>query len=162
MEMKCVVVTPERTALEQSASLISVPLYDGAYGIALNHTPVVGRLGAGELRLKSADKTDVYYVSGGFVEVMDNVVSLLTSRAIPIAEITLQRAEMALVEAKAKPHSTPEETALRDAAINEARAMLRIAKKISFLLKFCRKSEKKRSVLLFFVYGRCVFRKRGR
>ena len=129
MELKCVVVTPERTVLEQEATMINLPLYDGAYGVALNHTPVVGRLGAGELRLTKDGKADSYYVSGGFAEVNDNVVSLLTSRAIPLDQITVERADAAMAEAQAKPGKTPEEAAIRDAAIAEARVMQRLAKK---------------------------------
>lgn len=127
MEIKCIVVTPEKVVLEKSASYVSLPLYDGEYGIAFNHTPVIGRLGAGELRIKMGDVTESYYVSGGFVEVLNNSVTLMTSRAAPIAQITKEVADKAFAEASAKPSSTIEETELRNAALQAARAMQRIA-----------------------------------
>ncbi|MDO4582830.1 MAG: ATP synthase F1 subunit epsilon [Planctomycetia bacterium] len=129
MELKCIVVTPERTVLEQSAMFVALPLYDGEYGIALSHTPMIGRLGSGELRIQKDGQIDRYYVSGGFVEVLNNTVSLLTDRATPMAQITLEKAEAAMEAAKAKPFTTPEETKIRNAAMQEARVMQRFAKK---------------------------------
>lgn len=129
MEIKCVVVTPEKVVLDRNAEFVALPLYDGDYGIAFNHTPVVGRLGAGELRIKNGENTDSYYVSGGFVEVLNNTVTLMTSRAVPVAQITKAVAEKAFADASAKPASTPEESELRNAALHDARVMLRIANK---------------------------------
>lgn len=127
MEIKCVVVTPEKVVLEKDAEFVALPLYDGEYGIAFNHTPVIGRLGAGELRIRKDGKVDSYYVAGGFVEALNNNVTLMTSRAVPVDQITKEAAEKALAEASEKPSSTPEETELRDQAIMAARAMMRIA-----------------------------------
>ena len=86
MEIKCVVVTPEKVVLEKDAEFVALPLYDGEYGIAFNHTPVIGRLGAGELRIRKDGNVDSYYVAGGFVEVLNNNVTLMTSRAVPVAQ----------------------------------------------------------------------------
>ncbi len=129
MEIKCIVVTPEKVVLEKSAEFVSLPLYDGDYGIAFNHTPVIGRLGAGELRIRNGENTDSYFVSSGFVEVLNNSVTLMTSRAVPVAQITKETAEQAFAEASAKPASTAEEVELRNAALQSARAMLRIVNK---------------------------------
>jgi len=68
--MKCVAITPEKTVFDQEVKFVVVPLYDGEYGVGANHSPVVGRLGVGELRLTLADKSmEHWYVEGGFVEV---------------------------------------------------------------------------------------------
>ena len=48
--MKCIVVTPEKTLVDEDAKFIVAPLYDGEYGIDSDHAPVVGRLGVGEMR----------------------------------------------------------------------------------------------------------------
>ena len=47
-QLNCVVVTPEETALEQTASFIVLPLFDGEIGIGPGHSPLIGRLGFGE------------------------------------------------------------------------------------------------------------------
>ena len=48
--MKCVAVTPEKTVFDLEVDFVVVPLYDGEYGVGVDHSPVVGRIGAGELR----------------------------------------------------------------------------------------------------------------
>ena len=47
------------------------------------HSPLIGRLGYGEMRIRRGSDTERFYVDGGFVQVADNVVSVLTNRAVP-------------------------------------------------------------------------------
>ena len=49
--LQCVVVTPETTVLDTPADFVAMPLYDGQCGIGANHSPLIGRLGYGELRI---------------------------------------------------------------------------------------------------------------
>ena len=51
--VRCVVVTPEKAVLDETAELVIVPMFDGEFGVLPGCAPVIGRLGAGELRLKS-------------------------------------------------------------------------------------------------------------
>ena len=64
--MQCSVVTPEATVLETSAKFVALPLSDGEMGIAPAHSPFIGRLGYGELRVEGSGPTKRYYVDGGF------------------------------------------------------------------------------------------------
>ena len=91
--IKCVVVTPEATSIEQDADYIVVPLFDGEKGIAAGHSPMIGRLGYGELRLKSGGSVERFYVDGGFVQVESNVVSVMTGRLIPAGDLDAAVAE---------------------------------------------------------------------
>jgi F-type H+-transporting ATPase subunit epsilon len=127
--MKCVVVTPEHTALEEETDFVALPLYDGEIGIAPNHSPLIGRLGYGEMRLRLKDKTARYYIDGGFVQVADNVVSVLTNRAVAAGRIDAAAAESQLAEASKKPVSTQELQDLRDRAVAQARAQVRVARR---------------------------------
>ena len=86
-ELTCLVVTPEQTALEQTTDFVALPLFDGEIGISPGHSPMIGRLGFGELRINVDNKPQRFYVDGGFVQVADNVVSVLTNRAVPAAEL---------------------------------------------------------------------------
>ena len=63
-DLTCTVVTPEQTALETKADFVALPLFDGEIGILANHSPLIGRLGFGEMRIKSGGQTAVYYVDG--------------------------------------------------------------------------------------------------
>ena len=125
--LTCMVVTPEATALEEAAEFVAVPLYDGELGIMPGRAPLIGRLGFGELRLRSGAKTVRYYIDGGFVQVADNVVSILTNRVVPADRVNVQAASEQLEAAIEKHAPTDEAQAARDRMIGQARAQIRVA-----------------------------------
>jgi F-type H+-transporting ATPase subunit epsilon len=125
--MQCIVVTPERTLYDQPAEFVALSLFDGEIGIAPGHTPMIGRLGCGEMRIRAEGRTDRYYVEGGFVEVLGDVVSVLTPRAVPAAEIDEEVAREQLESAQSRTATTPEALAVRQRAVEQSRAQLRVA-----------------------------------
>jgi F-type H+-transporting ATPase subunit epsilon len=126
--LQCIVVTPERTLYDQPAEFVALTLYDGEIGVAQGHTPMIGRLGYGEMRIRrDGEQTDRYYIEGGFVEVLDDVVSVLTQRAIPASEIDTAVAREHLHAAQSRRAATPEAAAVRDRAVAQSRAQLRVA-----------------------------------
>jgi F-type H+-transporting ATPase subunit epsilon len=127
--LTCTVVTPEQTALETKAEFVALPLFDGEIGIAANHSPLIGRLGYGEMRIKSGGQTLVYYVDGGFVQVADNVVAVLTNRAIPAKNLDPTAANAQLQSALERPANTPELAEIRSRQIAQARGQLRTARR---------------------------------
>lgn len=126
-ELQCIVVTPETTVLEMAADFVALPLYDGEIGVAADHSPMIGRLGNGEMRIREGDRTLRYYVEGGFVEVINNVISVLTARALPADSIDGEVAREQLEAAQSRPARTPELMALRERTVSQARAQMRIA-----------------------------------
>src|SRR5688572_16940928 len=128
-ELTCTVVTPEQTALETKADFVALPLFDGEIGIAANHSPLIGRLGYGEMRIRSGGQTTAYYVDGGFVQVAGNVVAVLTNRAVPARSLDPVAAEAQLQAAVQRPGNTPELLEIRDRQIAQARAQLRTARR---------------------------------
>ena len=127
--LTCTVVTPEQTALETKADFVALPLFDGEIGIAANHSPLIGRLGYGEMRIKTGGQTLTYYVDGGFVQVADNVVAVLTNRALPAARLDPAAAEAHLQAALSRPANTPALMEIRDRQIAQARAQIRTARR---------------------------------
>lgn len=75
------VVSPERTLYEGEAESIVAPAFDGQVGILTNHAPMLTLLGTGELRLSAGGGERKFTVSGGFLEVADNRVRVVTERA---------------------------------------------------------------------------------
>ena len=51
--LQCLVVTPERTLFDELVDFVALPLYDGELGVLPVRTPLIGRLGYGELRTKT-------------------------------------------------------------------------------------------------------------
>ncbi|MBN1912496.1 MAG: ATP synthase F1 subunit epsilon [Pirellulales bacterium] len=127
--LQCIVVTPETTLRDTPAEFVALTLYDGEVGIAPGHTPLIGRLGAGEMRITQDGKTERYYVESGFVEVLNNTVSVLTSRAVPADRIDEAAAVEQLDTARSRPANTPELMAIRDRSVAQGRAQLRVARR---------------------------------
>ena len=123
-KLRLIVVTPERTLLDEPVAALRFPLYDGDIGILPGRIPLIGRLGTGELRITTASGKSNYFIDGGFVQVVGPTVTLLTNSAIPDSEITVADAEKKLNDALAIVAKTDEESAAKFAAQQRARKML--------------------------------------
>lgn len=128
-EIRCVVVTPERALLDEAVDFVAIPMYDGELGVLPGRTPLIGKLGSGELRTEKDGKVKRYFVDGGFVQVRDNVVTLLTSKAQPASELQEAAAEELLRSAQ-KVAATPEEQESQLQTQQKARKQLRIIGKL--------------------------------
>ncbi|MCA9192481.1 MAG: ATP synthase F1 subunit epsilon [Planctomycetales bacterium] len=126
-DIQCVVVTPEKTEIDVLVSSVTVPLFDGEMGILKGHSPLVGRLGYGVLRMVVDGAPERYFVEGGFVQVANNVVSVLTDKVVPMSEVTSAIASAALEAALSLPAEAPDQIAARQKACQRARAMQRCA-----------------------------------
>lgn len=128
-KIHCVLVTPEKTTFDSSADFVVVPMVDGEAGIGADHAPMIGRLGCGEVRIKTAGKGERFYVDGGFVQVDQNEVSVITGNAMLASDIKVAEVEAALKAAQSsKPDSTEEKMA-KDRTITQSKAMLKVAAK---------------------------------
>jgi F-type H+-transporting ATPase subunit epsilon len=125
----CVVVTPERAVLDEPAEFVALPRYDGELGVLPGRSPLIGRLGAGELRLQQRGAVRRFFVDGGFAQVRSDVVTVLTSRAMPAEEIDPQAAAQELTAARATMPKSPDEQEARRKAELRARAMLHVAQR---------------------------------
>ena len=125
--LRIMVVTPERSALDEHADSITLPMFDGERGVFASHAAFVGQLGPGELRIRTGTETKRYFIDGGFVQVARNVVNVLTPRAVPAADVTAAKAEQARTEAEALPSTNNAERETRSRAIARAQGMARVA-----------------------------------
>jgi F-type H+-transporting ATPase subunit epsilon len=125
--LKCVVVTPEKAMLDEPADFVVVPMFDGELGIALDRQPLIGRLGFGELRITQGNVVEHFYIDGGFVQVRDNIVTVLTSKAVAAKDINVSAAQGLLKVEKFETTSAGAETQNKNQ--ERARAQLRIARK---------------------------------
>ena len=125
--LQCIIVTPEATALDTPADFVALPLFDGEAGVLPGRAPLIGRLGFGELRVRTAGVTKRFYVDGGFVQVADNIVSVLTNRAVLAEKLDSAAAASQLETVIARPAAGREELAIRERQILQARGQLRVA-----------------------------------
>jgi len=127
-KIQCVVVTPEKSLLDELVDFVALPLYDGELGVLPGRTPLIGRLGYGELRTTKGDQIERYFVDGGFAQVRDNVVTILTHRAIPAAQLDATVTAHELEGIESRPATTEHDRAERDKGVARARGMMRVAR----------------------------------
>jgi len=132
--VRCVITTPEATVLDTRATFVSLPLFDGQRGIGHGHAPFIGRLGAGEVRISgekggSADAVRRTFVEGGFVEVGQDVVTIITQRSIPGEKLDAAAARADLDRLRGSTATGDDAIALRMREEETARSLLRAAQR---------------------------------
>jgi len=113
--------------LDESVDFVALPMYDGELGVLPGRSPLIGRLGYGELRIRRGADTRRFFIDGGFAQVRANVVTVLTPRALRAEEINAEAAAKVLEEAKGVAR-TPEEQTAHFRAQQRARAQIAVAR----------------------------------
>lgn len=87
--MQLKLITPEHELLSTEADLVTVPGSVGELGILPQHTYLVSLLTSGVMTYTKAGKTERYQLSGGHVEVADDVVVVMADsvKAMSSAEM---------------------------------------------------------------------------
>ena len=75
------VISPEAVLFEGQADSVVAPAFDGQVGILTGHAPMVTLLGVGELRLGAEGTGQRFHVEGGFLQVVDDTVRVVTEKA---------------------------------------------------------------------------------
>ncbi len=125
--IQCVVVTPERAVLDEPVDFVSLPMFDGELGVLPGRSPLIGRLGYGELRIRRDSSTRRFYIDGGFAQVRSNVVTVLTPQALAADKIDTAVA-MRTLENPPSLATTPEEQEAHLKSQERSRAQLRVAR----------------------------------
>lgn len=94
-QLQLEVVTPERRVLSEPVDSVTIPGLGGELGILPGHTPLISQLQTGVLSYVQGGNTYQLHVSGGFVEVREDQVSILAEIAERPEEIDAARARLA-------------------------------------------------------------------
>jgi len=121
------IITPERAVLESDATFVAFPAWDGEVGILHGRAPLLFKLGTGKLRAETPEGEQVFYVDGGFAQMADDRLTILTQQAKRPQDIDRAAAERALATARETPAPNEEAVVARQRAVERARAQLRIA-----------------------------------
>ena len=123
------VVTPEREVLATEARFVAFPAYDGEIGIFPKRAALLTQLGSGSLRVEEASGAKhTLFVSGGFAQMVDDKLTLLTSEARELESITKAVAEQAQAAAVALPRASDAQAEKRAKAETRAKALGRVAR----------------------------------
>ena len=130
MALQLDVITPERRLLSEQADSVTVPGLGGELGILPGHTPLISALQTGVLSYTQGTTTRRLLVSGGFVEVNKDRVSVLADLAEFPEEVDAARARTEREEAERLLggfSGTPEELADVRARLDRATTRLQLA-----------------------------------
>jgi F-type H+-transporting ATPase subunit epsilon len=102
------VVSPEATVWSGQATIVVARTPEGELGIMADHEPLMGALATGpvEIEAESGERVTIG-VHGGFLQVLDNQVTLITDRAQVTTDTTAAR-EVAAELAEAETEATAE------------------------------------------------------
>ncbi|RSL29672.1 F0F1 ATP synthase subunit epsilon [Salibacterium salarium] len=126
------VVTPDGAIYEGDMEMVSVRAQSGELGILPGHIPLVAPLAVGAVRLKYEAKIDLVSVSGGFIEVRPDNVTILAEAAEAPSNIDVERAQQAKKRAEDRlERAKQEEIDFKRAqlALERARTRLEVAGK---------------------------------
>ena len=94
------IVTPEKLLVSEEVDQVNVPGSEGDMGILYDHTPILTNLRSGQLSYEKDGETIALVVSGGYLEVTDNRVTILAETGEFLHEIDRERAERAQAQAE--------------------------------------------------------------
>jgi F-type H+-transporting ATPase subunit epsilon len=124
------VVTPIRQVARIEVDMVTAPSALGEVGILPDHRPLLADLKPGQVTLSAGKRADRFAISGGFIEVDRNHVTILAETAEASDEIDLERARKALKAAETKLtklESDDEEYARQQARAERARVRIGVA-----------------------------------
>jgi F-type H+-transporting ATPase subunit epsilon len=123
------IVTAERVVLSDDVDQVNVPTKDGRVGILPRHAPLLTILDVGELTIIKDGASTPFAVSGGFMEVLPNRVTILADTAERADEIDEARAEAARrrAEEQLAQRQSNQDIALAEAELRRALIRLKVA-----------------------------------
>jgi F-type H+-transporting ATPase subunit epsilon len=128
--IKLEIVTPERRVLDTTVDLVTIPTSSGEVGILPNHAPLISGLKSGILSYSVGVTTEKLVISGGFVEVGVNKVSVLTDIAENAGDINVEKAKLEQSEAEKALtgwSGSEEDLAIEQAKLERSQARLQLA-----------------------------------
>ena len=97
---KLEVATPERLLIQEQVTEAQIPAESGMIGVLPDHAPLLGGLGTGELSYTGREGRRTMFVSGGWLQILNNEVRVIAERAEHVNEIDVKRAEESLKRAQ--------------------------------------------------------------
>ncbi len=120
------IITAERQVYGEEVDMVIAPGIDGQLGILPHHAPLMTVLQPGEITIRKGGSDDYLAVTGGFLEVLGNRVSVLADACERSDEIDEERAQAAVLRAQERIASQPAEMELGRAMASLRRAQIRV------------------------------------
>jgi F-type H+-transporting ATPase subunit epsilon len=129
------IVSAEKEIYSGRAEMVFAPLVTGGVGVLPRHAPLLARMKAGEIRVRTATEELHFYVSGGLLEVQPHVITVLADTALRARDLD----EAAALKAKERAEDALKN---RQANIDYAKAQAELAEAIAQLRAIKRQRDK--------------------
>ncbi len=126
------IVTVERQVLSEDVDMVIAPGVEGELGILPRHAPLITALAEGELRIKQGDDERTFAIGGGYLEVLDDQITVLADSAEYAEEIDIARAEEARERAErllAEGPTDPVDRQVIEGALRRSKVRLKVARR---------------------------------
>ena len=87
------VVSPERLIMSKSVDMVSISGTEGDFGVLPGHTALVSSIRPGLLQIEADKDVEIFFISGGFIEVIEDKVSILATDVISPNDINIAECE---------------------------------------------------------------------
>lgn len=127
MTVHCDIVSAEKSIFSGLVELVVAHGTLGDLGVAPGHAPLLTQLKPGPVRvIKQSGEEEVYYVSGGMLEVQPNLVTVLADTALRAADVDEAAAQQAVEEARRHLSNQSAEINYSSAAVQLAEAVAQL------------------------------------
>src|SRR5579859_3645046 len=117
MDIQLTVITPVKQVLKESVDELIVQTNSGEITVLPSHIPLLTKVAPGELTIKKGGKMSHFALTGGFMEVKENLVTILADYAVRAEDIEVAKAKEAQERAE---NTMKQKVSQRDFAIAEA------------------------------------------
>ena len=132
MTLRLDIVTIDRLAFSGEVDIVVAPGVQGELGILPQHAPLITALAEGELRFRQGEEEQGFAIGGGYLEVLNNQVTVLADSAEQATEIDLARAEAARERAERllkEGPTDPVDRAMIEGALRRSKIRLKVGRK---------------------------------
>ena len=100
MKLILEIITPTKVVLKDEVDEITLPTLNGEISILPNHVDLLTKINPGEMIIKKNNKSQIFAITGGFLEVSKNQVSILADHAVRAEDIEIAKAQQAQERAR--------------------------------------------------------------
>jgi len=131
MKLALDIITPVKIVLSEEVDEVTIPTIDGEISILPNHVNLLTKIAAGEMVIRKGAHADLFAITGGFLEVLNNHVNVLADYAIHADDIEIAKVEEAKERAQKamKEKLTEEDFRVVNAELAKALLQIKVAHK---------------------------------
>jgi F-type H+-transporting ATPase subunit epsilon len=131
MKLALDIITPTKVVLSEEVDEVTIPTTDGEISILPNHVNLLTKIAAGEMVIRKGTKTDLFAITGGFLEILNSHVNVLADYAIHADDIEIAKVQEAKERAQKamKEKLTEEDFRVVNAELAKALLQIKVAHK---------------------------------